>query len=75
MRQYNFRSGGKYYRRVNTTTARRIFNEGGAVIVSPCNLRPDSVWTPAAPIAANDETNDKTFDIIVNEFIYYNCKK
>lgn len=73
MRQYNFKSGGKYYHRVNKATARRVFNAGGVVIMCACNLRPDSMWNPAVPIAANDDSTDDTFEILVNEFSFYNC--
>jgi len=73
MRQYNFKSGGKYYHRVNKATARRVFNAGGVVLMCACNLRPDSMWHPVSPVAANDESTPETFEKLVNEFTYYNC--
>ena len=73
MRQYNFKSGGKYYHRVNKATARRVFNAGGVVIMCACNLRPDSYWSPSVPIAAGNYETPRAFDSLVNEYAYYNC--
>lgn len=73
MRQYNFKSGGKYYHRVNKAAARRVFNEGGVVIMCACNLRPDSYWSPAVPIAAGNYEAPREFNALVNEYTFYAC--
>ena len=77
MRKYNFKTNdGKHWRRVNKATARRVFSRGGIVLICPVNLRPDSVWSPCAPIAYGNTSEldiNREFDIRVNSFDFHTC--
>lgn len=66
----------KNYKRVNKTTARKLFNEGHTIGFIPCNANPHSAWTPVVFRDKHDPDcgNDLNFDKFVNSFEYYNCQ-
>lgn len=58
---------GNFYR-ISKTKARTAFNSGERVVISPCNLRPDSMFGTSCQIPENEN-----FDAFVDRFTIYNC--
>lgn len=54
------------YQKINKARARRLFNEGITIYLNTNKAR----MTWAIPIC---RTIERTFDVLVNEFSYYNC--
>lgn len=80
MREYSFTDGNSVYKRVSKGKAKRIYNNGYAIIVCPCNLRPDSIWKPYGHFYRRDNDDvyepidrEEQFDYKTNRFAYYNC--
>lgn len=61
------RAFGNFYR-ISKTKARNAYNSGECVFVSPCNLRPDSMFGTVCQIPENEN-----FDTFVDRFTVYNC--
>lgn len=61
---------GTTYLRVSKARARRLYNTGGEVRISPCNMRPDSPWGCPMPIS---NKSDRTFDAVVTEYEVFTC--
>ena len=60
------------YTRVRKDVARRLFNEGRTIYLTPSNIAASdsNLWVKPCPISNRSEKN---FDDIVNSFEYYNC--
>lgn len=61
------------FSRVQKRTAKKLYEQGVTVYLSPCKMSPASIWQPAMPISQQDEMGDSSFDIRINAFEYYNC--
>lgn len=61
------------YTRVRKDVARRLFNEGRTIYLTPSNIAASdsNIWVKPYPIS--NQRSRKSFDDIVNEFEYYNC--
>ena len=57
--------------RVQRRTAKRLFEEGNEVFITPHKMRFSAQWNPPRSIAA--VRSESKFDDIVNSFIYYHC--
>ena len=55
--------------RVTKTAARKVFDNGGRVLVTTSNMNIQSPWCPV--IVLNGDGSD--FETIVNATHYYNC--
>lgn len=55
------------YVKITKPTARRLYNEGSKILLTPCHLRP----IPCGVYVSNASGRD--FDKLINEFEYYNC--
>lgn len=62
----------KTYKRIRKDVARKLFQEGRTVYLTPSNVSADdtNLWIKPYPINNRDE---KDFDVKVNQFEYYNC--
>lgn len=58
------------YRRLNKTTANKLFDRGEIIMLCPCKMNLHSPWAILAEIT---KTGDRIFDSLVNDFVYYNC--
>ena len=58
--------------RVNKSKAMKLFNSGVTIQIVPCNAQPKSIWFVNSKFNIND-TIDKNFIKIVNDYTYYNC--
>ena len=56
--------------KINKEKARKLFNAGKTIRLSASKINPNNVWGFYADI---DNSSEKTFDKLVNEFMYYNC--
>ena len=57
--------------RVQRRTAKRLFEEGNEVFITPHKMRFSEHWNPPYNMAAG--RSESKFDDIVNSFIYYHC--
>lgn len=57
------------YERINKRIARRLYNSGVEILIIPCKCSPFAAWFTGVTMA----NTGRTFDVFVNEFIYYNC--
>lgn len=77
MRKYEYTENGYTFQRVSKKDARRVYNNGLAVIFCPVNLRPGKPWKPEAVICPHsfEVVNGviTSFEKRVNDFEYYNC--
>lgn len=65
---------GVVYKRITKKEARKLFDSGNALVVIPCKLAPFTPWHMECIIDGfNKESEDRTFDRIINAFIFYNC--
>lgn len=65
---------GTQYQRVDKRIARKLYNEGRDIYVVPNKVRIDNSWGLTADVQRDYEgCQDRTFDQIINEFIFYNC--
>ena len=62
------------YSRVDKRIARKLYNEGKDVFLVPCNLRPDNSWGLGHPINKDNWNTVGTFDTMVAEYEWYNCR-
>ena len=62
----------KTYKRIRKDVARKLFQEGRTVYLTPSNVAASdsNVWIKPLPISNKGE---RSFDATVNEFEYYNC--
>ena len=60
------------YTRVRKDVARRLYNEGKTIYLTPSNIAASdsNLWIKPHPISNEGE---KDFDVKVNQFEYYNC--
>jgi hypothetical protein len=60
------------YTRVRKDVARRLFNEGRVIYLTPSNVAASdsNLWVKPCPIS---KEYGKHFDDVVSEFEYYNC--
>jgi len=60
------------YKRVRKDVARRLFEEGRIIYLTPSNVAANdsNLWVKPYPI---DNRSEKTFDLLINQFEYYNC--
>ena len=60
------------YTRIRKDVARRLFNEGRTIYLTPSNIAASdtNMWIKPYPINNRDE---KDFDLLINQFEYYNC--
>jgi hypothetical protein len=56
---------------ITKKTAKAIYDKGKAIFLNPCNTRLNSVWR--SPIELKKDVFCHTFELMNNEFIYYNC--
>ena len=61
------------YTRIRKDVARRLFNEGKTIYLTPSNIAASDSNLWVKPIAINTKYGLKCFDFAVNEFEYYNC--
>lgn len=67
---YGYRVGS--YQRIDKRIARRLYNDGQDIYVTPVYCRPESCLM--VDVQRDYEScQDYTFDQIINEFIFYNC--
>lgn len=66
-----FKEGTMGLIRVQRRTAKRLFEAGEEVFITPHKMRFSAQWNPPRIIAA--VRSESKFDDIVNSFIYYNC--
>ena len=61
------------YIRIRKDVARRLYNEGKTIYLTPSNIvaSDSNLWIKPIPI--NTKYGLKCFDGAVNEFEYYNC--
>lgn len=60
------------YKRVSKVVARKLYEAGSEVNITPCNIRPDNMWGFRATVSL-DSTQAASFNRIVDAFDYYNC--
>ena len=72
MRYKEITVNGVNYKQINKTSANKLYSSGGEIFLLPCNVNPNSHWINLMP-AKLDILQDRTFDVLVNEFEYYNC--
>ena len=58
--------------RVSKSKAMKLFNSGVTIQIVPCNANPQSIWFYDCKFNINDTIN-KNFIKLVNDFTYYNC--
>lgn len=73
------------YKRVSKREARKAYNNGNTIRLTPCNMRPDNMWGVYADANVNATTEvlfdgfnttvarERDFDTVCNAFAYYNC--
>lgn len=59
-------------KKIRKNTARKLFNEGRELIITPCKCNPHGAWLTGFTICKNTLENSD-FDRLINEFEYYNC--
>lgn len=62
-------------KQVRKDVAKKAFLAGKTVWVFACNMMPYNLWTSPCPIERDidREKYGYTFDVLVNDFTYYNC--
>lgn len=60
------------YIRIRKDVARRLFNEGRMIYLTPSNITASDSSPWIKPYAINNRSG-KTFDDLVNRYEYYNC--
>ena len=65
------KKGIKSMKRINKSTARKLYNEHKNFWIAACNMRPEcGILIGSSSFERMTET---PFDTMVNSFIYYNC--
>lgn len=57
------------YKRINKKAARKLYNSGVEILIIPCKCSPLAAWFTGITL----NNTGRPFDVLVNEFIYYNC--
>ena len=65
-------NNGKKYKQVSKVRARKLFTENKSFVICASNLNPFGFWQCGCHIENNGE-NEKSFDSLLNEFLFYNC--
>lgn len=60
----------KQYKKINKKTAESLYNTFQEIYIIPCKCNINSIWFTGCSVI-NDGT--RTFEQLVNQFIYYNC--
>jgi hypothetical protein len=60
------------YRRIRKDVARRLFNNGRIIYLTPSKVAPNDSGPWIRPYAINNRAG-QDFDAIVNSFEFYNC--
>lgn len=61
-------------KRINKTTARKMWNEGHNFIIVPCKCSPAGIGALYTETdLSEDYSTRRPFDTFVNEFEFYNC--
>jgi hypothetical protein len=58
---------------IQKRTARKLYDAGKTIYLHPCNMRFDNAWQTPMPANRNQKTYDWTFDILCDDYKYYNC--
>lgn len=70
MIKYNFNG----LKRVNKTTAKKLYNAGINILIVPCKVNPTTAGTWSLGYCLNKNNNNlDSFENAINNFIYYNC--
>lgn len=70
MYQENYNIGGKKYIRINKAKARKAFEQGKKILLTPVGMRLDSSWCYSTSISKGD---GREFEDLVFSFTLYNC--
>lgn len=74
MINYNVRFGDLDYYRINRKTARKLYNLGFHIVITPCKLNPANKWACYSWLAKCDAFGEKDdFEKLCNAFEFYNC--
>lgn len=57
------------FKRINKTTARRLFDQGVKIALLPCKMHPANTWQAPAVVSMASGS----FDQVCNAYHYYNC--
>ena len=57
--------------KITKALAKKMFNEGHAIMVVPCKVRPNGML--ASWISKPDDDQDATFEKLCDAVFYYNC--
>lgn len=62
-------------KRINKTTARKLWESGRNFILVPCKCSPNGLGAlnTETDLSLEDITCRRNFDSFINEFEYYNC--
>lgn len=69
MYNFEFSKNDKVYRKVDKRVARKLFDAGGVVYLTPCKANPRADWVGLISI----HKESAGFDTVINEFEYHNC--
>ena len=61
------------YDRITKAAAKKAYNAGANIALCANKMRPGGMWHPEFTINANNSTEPADFDIICNNFRWYNC--
>lgn len=61
------------YERVNKRVARRLYNAGGNIYITPHKMRANSQYFTLTAKINKTRMEGRAFDRIVNEYEFYNC--
>jgi hypothetical protein len=56
---------------ISKPQARKLFNEGKEIYVSPCNMKVFNSWGTLSSVTKDNDVTD--FDTFCNSYEYYNC--
>ena len=71
MNKYTYTKNGFTFERIDKRQARRAYNNGFAIVICPCNLRPGVPWYPGIVTSNKD---GRTFQEMLNAFTFYNIR-
>ena len=70
----SFTHNGTTYHRITKDIARKAYNAGKLVLLSPCKVNPTSAWISAYECYIDSTRGERPdFDMFVNSFEYYSC--
>lgn len=61
----------KTMKKINKSTARKLYNEGKEFWITACNMRPEAGILIGS--TSFEQMAGVSFDAMVNSFSYYNC--